>query len=95
MCTLRYVSVCVVPPSIQVSDRVAVVTERGTAELPCVADGFPQPRISWIKDGRLSLDSGGDSRYQLHPSGSLTITDVQVGRAALLAILLSKKVNKH
>ena len=69
---------CSVPPSIEVSDRVVVVTERDTAELPCVAVGFPQPTISWIKDGRLSLDSGVDGRYDLQQTGSLRITDVQV-----------------
>jgi len=70
--------VVAVPPSIEVSDREVVVTERDTAELPCAAAGFPQPRISWIKDGRLSLDSATDRRYQLHDTGSLAITDVQV-----------------
>ena len=60
------------------SDRVVVVTERDTAELPCVAAGHPEPRISWIKDGRLSLDGDIESRYQLLQSGSLRINDIQV-----------------
>jgi len=68
----------VVPPSIEVSDREIVVTEHDAAELPCVAAGFPQPRISWIKDGRLSLDSDVDTRYQQQQTGNLIIGDVQV-----------------
>jgi len=72
--------VCLVPPSIELSDRELVVTEHDTAQLPCVAAGFPQPTVSWIKDGRVPLDGAVDSRYQLHEpqTGSLRITDVQV-----------------
>ena len=67
-----------VPPSIEMSDREITVNEHDQAELPCVAAGFPAPRISWIKDGRLSLDSGVDTRYQQQQTGSLTINSVQV-----------------
>jgi len=70
--------VYLVPPSIELSDRLIVVTERHTAQLPCVAEGFPQPTISWIKDGRMSLDSAVDSRYDLLSSGGLRISHVQV-----------------
>ena len=77
------VCVCVyaVPASIQRSDRELVVAEHGTAQLPCVAAGLPQPTVSWIKDGRLQIDgdtADADARYRLHQSGTLSIADVQV-----------------
>jgi len=89
---MKTISVVVVPPSIEVTDREIVVTEDDTAELPCSAVGFPQPRISWIKDGRLSLDSTVDARYQLQKAGNLIITDVQVGLIYIRQEVLSSGV---
>jgi len=60
------------------SDRETVVSEHDTAELACVVDGVPAPTISWIKDGRITLDGSVDARYQLLTSGTLRISDVEV-----------------
>ena len=51
------------------------VTEGETAELPCIANGSPPPKITWIQEGRTMLVSGG--RYDILDSGTLAINEVQ------------------
>nr|XP_010300774.1 PREDICTED: hemicentin-2 [Balearica regulorum gibbericeps] len=50
---------------------------KGSAVLPCQAEGWPVPRVMWQKDGRL-LHLRGSNRYELLPGGSLQIKPVQV-----------------
>lgn len=48
-------------PSI-LSDKTTVMKtqeEGGTLELHCSADGFPIPRISWMRDNNALLPDGG------------------------------------
>lgn len=52
-----------------------VVVVNGVLELDCIADGFPPPTVSWMKDGH-PLE---DSRVVLHRDGQiLTISNIQV-----------------
>lgn len=65
------------PPKISSSLRSEelVVVVNGVLKLECVADGFPSPTVSWMKDG-LPLE---DSRVVLHRDGQiLTISNIQV-----------------
>ena len=51
------------------------VAERATARLTCAAEGFPQPRIRWLHNGRDILYDG--LRVFLEEDGStLSIEDV-------------------
>lgn len=52
-----------------------MVVLNGVLELECIADGFPPPTVSWMKDGH-PLE---DSRVVLHRDGQiLTIRNIQV-----------------
>ncbi|KAM7087896.1 LOW QUALITY PROTEIN: hemicentin-2 [Ciconia maguari] len=66
-----------VAPEIQLGPKEARVLLNGSAVLPCWAEGWPVPRVTWRKDGRL-LPLRGSNRLQLLPGGSLQINPVQV-----------------
>ncbi|KAK4811634.1 hypothetical protein QYF61_022727 [Mycteria americana] len=66
-----------VAPEIQPGPKEARVLLNGSAVLPCWAEGWPVPRVTWRKDGRL-LPLRGSNRLQLLPGGSLQINPVQV-----------------
>jgi len=69
-----------VPPTIEDSaeERTHVVSETETVVLPCVASGTPAPSVTWTHNGSTRpLESAADNRYDIAPSGSLTIADVQ------------------
>lgn len=65
-----------VPPSIHGGEQEVVVLENSHAQLMCVAEGFPQPALSWEKDGRHLSESVGE--YTILPSGELVIDSAQV-----------------
>ncbi|KAM9476100.1 hemicentin-1 isoform 3-T3 [Clarias gariepinus] len=76
------------PPKISSSpgEQELMVAVNGVLELKCVADGFPPPTVSWIKDGR-PLE---DSRGVLHQDGQiLTISNIQVEDAGVYTCLVS------
>lgn len=52
------------------------VVENSQAQLVCVAEGVPQPRLSWEKDGNPLSESTGE--YTILPSGELVIDIAQV-----------------
>uniref|UniRef100_A0A3P8SM44 Ig-like domain-containing protein n=1 Tax=Amphiprion percula TaxID=161767 RepID=A0A3P8SM44_AMPPE len=58
-----------------VKQEVAVV-ENSQAQLVCIADGVPQPTLSWEKDG--SPLSEGAGEFTILPSGELVIDITQV-----------------
>ena len=77
--TLRHQAMIViftVPPSIGETERALTVNQNEVAELPCHSEGFPPPKISWIREGRSHLETRG--KYEIRQSGSLVITGVQV-----------------
>ncbi|KAK2535403.1 Hmcn2 [Columba guinea] len=72
--------VCVevhVAPEIQPGPKEVKVLANDSVVLPCQAEGWPMPQVTWRKDGRL-LPLGGNNRLQLLPDGSLQINPVQV-----------------
>ncbi|XP_059088461.1 peroxidasin-like isoform X1 [Tigriopus californicus] len=44
-----------------------------TVQLPCKAEGSPEPKITWVKDGRSMIN---DKRHRLSPDGSLIVYNV-------------------
>lgn len=64
------------PPLIEDTERQVVVHEGDVAVLQCRAHGSPPPRISWIHNGRIPIQTGG--RYEILESGALRISDIQV-----------------
>uniref|UniRef100_A0A8B9H3J1 Hemicentin 1 n=1 Tax=Astyanax mexicanus TaxID=7994 RepID=A0A8B9H3J1_ASTMX len=63
-----------VPPSILAGPRVMKVQVEHSVDLPCVAQGVPEPSVSWQKDGTTIVPDG--TRYRFSPDGTLTIQKV-------------------
>ncbi|XP_068771088.1 hemicentin-2 [Struthio camelus] len=66
-----------VAPEIQPGPEALSVLVNGSAVLPCQAEGWPVPQVTWRKDGQL-LPLGGSPRLRMLPGGSLQIDPVQV-----------------
>uniref|UniRef100_A0A3Q2CT39 Hemicentin-1 n=1 Tax=Cyprinodon variegatus TaxID=28743 RepID=A0A3Q2CT39_CYPVA len=64
-----------IPPSIRRGEQEVVVMEKSQAQLSCVAEGIPQPKLSWEKDGSPLNESRGE--YTILPSGELVIDSAQ------------------
>ncbi|XP_036375886.1 hemicentin-1 [Megalops cyprinoides] len=64
-----------IPPSIRSSELELSVVENSQALLSCVADGVPQPIISWEKEGTPLTDTTGE--FTILPSGELVIDTAQ------------------
>ncbi|XP_070817740.1 hemicentin-1 [Chaetodon trifascialis] len=60
-----------IPPSIRGGEQEIAVVENSQAQLVCVAEGVPQPSLSWEKDGHPLIESTGE--YTILPSGELVI----------------------
>ncbi|KAJ0032742.1 hypothetical protein NQD34_002823 [Periophthalmus magnuspinnatus] len=63
------------PPSIRGGEQEISVVENNQAQLVCVAEGVPQPSLSWERDGEPLSDSSGE--YTILPSGELIIDIAQ------------------
>uniref|UniRef100_A0A8C1I841 Cell adhesion molecule-related/down-regulated by oncogenes n=1 Tax=Cyprinus carpio TaxID=7962 RepID=A0A8C1I841_CYPCA len=61
-----------VPPSIHASPRAMKVQVGHAIDLPCVAQGVPEPSVSWLKDGSTLLDG---SQYKISDE-ALTLNQV-------------------
>ncbi|XP_042642365.1 hemicentin-2 [Tyto alba] len=66
-----------VAPEIQPGPEEARALLNGSVVLPCQAEGWPVPQVTWQKDNQL-LPLHGSNRLQLLPGGSLQIDPVQV-----------------
>ncbi|XP_068563703.1 hemicentin-1 [Cebidichthys violaceus] len=64
-----------IPPSIQDGEQQVAVVENSQAQLVCVAEGVPQPSLSWEKDGNPLSERTGE--YTILPSGELVIDIAQ------------------
>ncbi|KAG5850585.1 hypothetical protein ANANG_G00084020 [Anguilla anguilla] len=64
-----------IPPSIRAGEAELSTLENSQALLSCIADGVPQPIISWEKKGTPLTDTTGE--YTLLPSGELVIDSAQ------------------
>lgn len=61
-----------VPPSIRAGPRAMKVQVGHAIDLPCVAQGVPEPSVSWLKDGSALLDG---SQYKISDE-ALTLNQV-------------------
>lgn len=81
-CYCSYKTVCnlsvppAVPPAIRGGESEIAVVENTQAQLVCVAEGVPQPSLSWEKDGHVISESTAE--YTILPSGELVIDIAQV-----------------
>lgn len=65
-----------VPPSIRGGEQEVIVVENSQAQLVCLAEGVPQPSLSWEKGGKLLNETTAE--YTILPSGELVIDSAQV-----------------
>ncbi|XP_053341492.1 hemicentin-1 [Clarias gariepinus] len=63
-----------VPPRILPGPRVMKVQVEHSIDLPCVAQGVPQPSVSWKKHNTTLVPDG--TQYSLSPDGTLTVLQV-------------------
>lgn len=80
-----------VPPSIRGGEKEVAVVENSQAQLVCVAEGVPQPSLSWEKDGNPLSESTGE--YTILPSGELVIDIAQVRETKKLSFCLLVSVD--
>ncbi|XP_075872115.1 hemicentin-1 isoform X2 [Nelusetta ayraudi] len=64
-----------IPPSIHHGEQEVSVVEHSEAQLVCLAEGVPQPTLSWEKDGNPLAEGTGE--YTILPSGELVIDVAQ------------------
>ncbi|XP_070688049.1 hemicentin-1 [Pempheris klunzingeri] len=64
-----------IPPSIRGGEQEVSVVENSQTQLVCLAEGVPQPSLSWEKDGNPLMESTGE--YTILPSGELVIDITQ------------------
>ncbi|XP_005733181.1 hemicentin-1 isoform X1 [Pundamilia nyererei] len=64
-----------IPPFIRGGEQEVVVVENSQVQLVCLAEGVPQPKLSWEKDGSPVSESAGE--YTILPSGELVIDSAQ------------------
>lgn len=71
------------PPRFVAVPRDARAVEGDTITLDCSADGRPQPRVAWLKDGRAIDLAHLDTRYSTAGAtgGALQVSDVREGDA--------------
>uniref|UniRef100_A0A3Q3K3Y4 Hemicentin 1 n=1 Tax=Monopterus albus TaxID=43700 RepID=A0A3Q3K3Y4_MONAL len=81
-----------IPPSIRGGEQEVTVVENRQALLVCVADGVPQPSLSWKKDGNPLSESSGE--YTILPSGELVIDIVQPGDAGSYTCVATNAVGQ-
>ena len=69
------------PPSIVTSTPSTLIVAPGdTLQFVCLAEGFPPPVVTWLKNG---IAQPNYPRVTIIPGGALTIVDVRVTDAAL------------
>ncbi|XP_031431207.1 LOW QUALITY PROTEIN: hemicentin-1 [Clupea harengus] len=81
-----------IPPSIREEEREQWVVEHSSVQLPCVAEGVPQPSLVWEKDGTTLGDSAGE--YTILPSGELAIDSAQPEDSGSYTCIASNSVGQ-
>ncbi|KAK3506808.1 hypothetical protein QTP70_028372 [Hemibagrus guttatus] len=76
-----------VPPHILPGPRVMTVQVEHSIDLPCVAQGVPQPSVMWKKDGTTLVADG--ARYSLSADGTLTVRQVALSDEGVYTCLAS------
>ncbi|XP_019904855.2 hemicentin-1 isoform X2 [Esox lucius] len=81
-----------IPPSIRGGEAEVSVVENSQAQLMCVAEGVPQPTLSWEKEGTPVSDAAGE--YTVLPSGALVIDIAQPDDAGSYTCVASNTVGQ-
>uniref|UniRef100_A0AAR2KQZ6 Hemicentin 1 n=1 Tax=Pygocentrus nattereri TaxID=42514 RepID=A0AAR2KQZ6_PYGNA len=81
-----------IPPSIREGEPEVSVVENTQALLSCVAEGVPQPSLSWEREGIPLTDSVGE--YTILPSGELIIDTIQPVDAGSYTCVASNSVGQ-
>ncbi|MGH0125472.1 UNVERIFIED_CONTAM: hypothetical protein FKN15_054569 [Acipenser sinensis] len=81
-----------VPPTIRSSETEYSVIESSQMVLPCVADGVPQPLISWEKEGVPLPDTLG--KYTVMQSGELLVDNAQPDDTGSFTCIASNAVGQ-
>ncbi|XP_017276034.1 hemicentin-1 isoform X1 [Kryptolebias marmoratus] len=81
-----------IPPSIRGGDQEVVVVENSHAQLVCVAEGIPQPKLIWKKNGTPLSESTGE--YTILPSGELVIDSAQPDDAGSYTCVATNSVGQ-
>ncbi|XP_028259472.1 hemicentin-1 [Parambassis ranga] len=81
-----------IPPSIRGGEQEVAVVENSQTQLMCVAEGVPQPKLSWEKDGHLLSESTGE--YTILPSGELVIDITQPDDAGSYTCVATNSVGQ-
>nr|XP_054608122.1 hemicentin-1 isoform X2 [Nothobranchius furzeri] len=81
-----------IPPSIRGEDQEVVVVENSRAQLDCVVEGLPQPKLSWEKDGNPLSESTGE--HTILPSGELVIDSAQPDDAGSYTCVAANSVGE-
>ncbi|XP_062857960.1 hemicentin-1 [Trichomycterus rosablanca] len=76
-----------VPPRILPGPRVIKVLVAHSIDLPCVAQGVPQPSVSWMKNSTALVVDG--FHYKLSPDGTLTVREVALTDEGVYACVAS------
>ncbi|XP_065505206.1 hemicentin-1 isoform X3 [Caloenas nicobarica] len=63
-----------IPPKIHSPEAQYTATEGSRAVLPCAAEGFPTPTITWKKDNTLLTETAG--KHRAVPDGDLILDNV-------------------
>ncbi|XP_035509461.1 hemicentin-1 [Morone saxatilis] len=81
-----------IPPSIRGGEQEVAVVENSQTQLVCVAEGVPQPSLSWEKDGNPLIESTGE--YTILPSGELVIDIAQPNDAGIYTCIATNAVGQ-
>ncbi|CAG5863670.1 unnamed protein product [Menidia menidia] len=81
-----------IPPSIRGGEQEVVAVESGHVQLLCVAEGIPQPTLSWEKDGNPLSEIMGE--YTILPSGELAIDSAQPDDAGSYTCIATNSVGQ-
>ncbi|KAI5614770.1 hemicentin-1 isoform X1 [Silurus asotus] len=81
-----------VPPHILLGPRVMKVQVAHSIDLPCVAQGVPQPSVSWKKNGTALVADG--TRYSLSSDGTLTVRQVALSDEGVYTCVASNLVGQ-
>ncbi|CAJ1060969.1 hemicentin-1 [Xyrichtys novacula] len=81
-----------IPPSIRGGEPEVSVVENSQAQLVCVAEGVPQPSLSWEKDGTPLTEGTGE--FTILPSGELVIDSAQSEDAGIYTCVATNAVGQ-
>ncbi|KAM8746417.1 hemicentin-1 isoform 1-T1 [Acanthopagrus schlegelii] len=81
-----------IPPSIRSGEHEVAVVENSQAQLVCVAEGVPQPSLTWERDGIPLTESTGE--YTILPSGELVVDIAQPDDAGSYTCIATNAVGQ-